>query len=129
LVHAQGTASLSNDSAPYTHLEYGQQVTVKIRGAAPLSTVQAILNGGPLTTVGRTNAAGAFTVSAVEGGAESYPNFDSYEEYFYVGGTYVEPSNPTLPGYHSLRRFQILMFTQTIVPQTAPDNRKLFPLA
>ena len=85
-----GSVSLRNVSFPFTSLEVGTTVEVKITGATPFGTVTVVENGNPPYVFGTTDAFGNWSVQAVE--TQVYVG--SYHQIWYVNGVDVPPSNP-----------------------------------
>lgn len=100
-----GSVSLRNVSFPFTSLEVGNTVEVRITGAAPFGTVTVVQNGQPPYVFGTTNAFGDWSVQAVE--TQEYVG--SYHQVWYVNGVEVPPANadstylpyaPRLPSFN-----------------------------
>lgn len=100
------TVSLRNVSYPYTAIEVGTTVEVKITGAAPNGTVTVVQNGAPPFTFGTTDAFGYWSVTATEGPE----NVGSFTQTWYVNGIPMTPDNPNniwLPYAPRLPDFQV----------------------
>ena len=82
---AQGKVRLNNSSAPYTHIEAGNWVEIRITGAAANGTVTFTqrFNSGPLGgpyNAGQTNSSGFFSLTV----QEQSSNVGSYEQHWFV---------------------------------------------
>ena len=83
------TVTIRNVSFPFTALEVGNTVEVKITGAAPNGTVGLSHSGGPPVTMGTTDGSGNWSITAVE----EPIHVGSYHQTWLVNGVPLTPQN------------------------------------
>lgn len=124
LIPAQcATVSIRNVSYPFTPLEVGNTVEVRISGAAPLGTVTVVQNGNPPYTFGSTDASGSWSVQSVETSAY----IGNYHQVWYVNGIEIPPANPDptyLPDAPRLPTFTVFAnsLPSGVPPRTSAIN-------
>lgn len=120
-LYAQGKVSLKNLSRPFTSIEVGNIVELRITGAAPNGVVTVVQNGQAEYTSGTTDASGNWSTTAEE--TQAYVGI--YKQIWKVNGVALTPDNPDLTWFlfaPTLPDFEV--FSQN-VPSSANDPIRL----